>query len=319
MGTGHDRRIAQQSPFQGESVAADQVTLLCYFCPGCAALAVAVEGNGSRSTDVANQDEHGQEQERTLQLMSEAAKFSAPLVKVVDETKGHFGIASAVLVRWQGVRLAFTAEHVLREKTKALVLDMPAIDHRARPTKMPEEALVAKPIFRDPAIDLLVLDARHVRHLTGLGKEDYDLTKSAKVAAESLRTSPMPSAIIYGYLGPETGVANIGGWRMFDPPPYHARGQLTLVENDRIVARFEEHAIVTRNVEAYPQLAKLKAEGASRNLKGTSGSGLWVPTPGGVVLAGLLRGPASGQIGDPDIAFTPIWVILRELAAHWKV
>lgn len=264
-------------------------------------------------------DQRKREEQLTMQLMSEAAKFTAPLVNVVDETKGHFGIASAVLVRWQGVRLAFTAEHVLRENTKAMVLDMPAIDHRVRPAKMPEEALEARPIYRDPAIDLLVLDARHVRHLTELGKEDYDLTKSAKVAAESLRTNPLPSAIIYGYLGPETGVANVGEWRMFDPPPYQARGQVTLVENDRIVARFEEHAIVARNVEAFPQVAKLKAEGASRNLKGTSGSGLWVPTPGGVVLAGLLRGPANGQVGDPDILFTPIWVILRELAAHWKV
>lgn len=269
-------------------------------------------------THVSDDDQRKREEQRTLQLMSEAAKFTAPLVKVVDATKGHFGIVSAVLVRWQGVRLAFTAEHVLRENTKALVLDMPAIEHRTRPTKMPEAALEARPIYRDPDIDLLVLDARHVRHLTELGKEDYDLTKSAKVAAKSLRTSPMPSSILYGYLGPETGVANIGAWRMFDPPPYHARGQVTIVEDDRIVARFEEHTIATRNVEAFPQLAKLKVEGASRNLKGTSGSGLWVPTPGGVVLAGLLKGPASGKIGDPDIAFTPIWVILRE-ASHWKL
>lgn len=251
--------------------------------------------------------------------MAEAATFTAPLIAVVDETKGHFGIASIVLVRWEGVRLAFTAEHVLREKPKALVLDVPAIDHRMRPTKMPDAALEAQLIYRDPAIDLLVLDARHLKHLIALGKMDYDLAKSAKVTSISLRTNPLPSAIIYGYIGPETGAANIGGWRMFDPPPYHAKGQITLVEDDRIVARFEEHVVIARNIEAYPQLAKLKAEGASRNLQGTSGSGLWIPTPDGVVLAGLLRRPASGQIGDPDIAFTPIWVILREFAAHWKV
>jgi hypothetical protein len=260
-----------------------------------------------------------QQTQRTLQLMSEAATFTAPLIAVVDETKAHFAIASTVLVRWQGVRLAFTAEHISREKPKALILDMPAIDHRMRPTKMPDTALEAQLIYRDPAIDLLVLDARHLKHLIALGKTDYDLAKSAKVSAVSLRTNPMPSAIIYGYIGPETGAANIGGWRMFDPPPYHARGQITRVEDDRIVARFEEHEVIARNVEAYPQLAKLKVEGASQNLKGTSGSGLWVPTPDGVVLAGLLRGPANGQIGDPNIVFTPIWIILRELAAHWKV
>jgi hypothetical protein len=268
---------------------------------------------------VADEDLFEQEQERTLQLMSEAAKFTVPLVSIADETKGHFGIASAVLVRWRGVRLGFTADHILRENPKALVFDIPAMDHRTRPAKMPEAALEARPLYRDPDIDLLVLDARHLRHVIELGKEGYDLTKSAKAASESLRTNPLPSAIIYGYLGPETNAANVGRWRMFDPPPYQARGQVTLVEEDQIIARFEEHVIIARNVEAYPQLAKLKAEGASRNLKGTSGSGLWVPTPSGVVLAGLLRGPASGQVGDPDILFTPIWVILRELAAHWKV
>lgn len=259
------------------------------------------------------------ETRRTLQLMSEAARFTIPLISIFDETADHFGIASTVLVRWQGVRLAFTAEHVLRNAPKALVFDMPAIDHRIQPTKMPETALAAKPVYRDPAIDFLALDARHLKHVIELGKTDYDLAKSTRVTAASLRTAPLPSAIIYGYLGCETNVAHIGGWPMFDPPPYHARGQITQVDDVRIVARFQEHEIVSRNVEAYPQLAKLTAKGASRNLKGTSGSGLWVPTPDGVVLAGLLRGPASGQIGDPDIVFTPIWVILRELAAHWKV
>jgi hypothetical protein len=65
----------------------------------------------------------------------------------------------------------------------------------------------------------------------------------------------------------------------------------------------------------FPELADVQINGKSRDLSGTSGSGLWIVRKDRIHLAGILRGPASGMVGDPDIRFTPVWLLREFLKA----
>lgn len=52
----------------------------------------------------------------------------------------------------------------------------------------------------------------------------------------------------------------------------------------------------------------MRISGGSRDLQGMSGSGLWLRDDHGVVLAGILKG-ALGYVGDPELRFTPVWML----------
>ncbi len=76
--------------------------------------------------------------------------------------------------------------------------------------------------------------------------------------------------------------------------------------------------LLLHNTEVFPQLKEMGVSGASRDLSGMSGSGLWVADVDRIFLAGILTGPASGKIADPEIRFTPVWVLrtlLEEVTA----
>jgi hypothetical protein len=125
---------------------------------------------------------------------------------------------------------------------------------------------------------------------------------------------PSASGIITGIWAAESQYEQVGDAMLFDPFAYTAKGEIVAVDEHEIAARFEEHEVVVWDEAEREKANKITPEGASRNLKGMSGSGLWIPVDGGgIAFAGILKGPKT-EIGDPDIVFTPVWTIARRLA-----
>lgn len=92
---------------------------------------------------------------------------------------------------------------------------------------------------------------------------------------------------------------------------YTAKGEITDVHDHTITARFEENMVLDGDGKHKDDAAQIVPEGKSRNLKGMSGSGLWIAREdGGVSFAGILCRPGTEK-GDPDIVFTPVWDVVR--------
>jgi hypothetical protein len=160
-----------------------------------------------------------------------------------------------------------------------------------------------------PEDDLAVLDAEKVDFAIAR-KEPFDMKKIDRLTSIDLRDGD--ACFISGAWGSEMSVTPVGENRHFDVPLYAGQGWIKTVTSREIISRHEEEEVRKCNVEDFPNLKGIKVTGGSRDLSGMSGSGLWILGEDGTLLAGILTGPASGEIADPDIHHTPVWV-LREL------
>lgn len=220
------------------------------------------------------------------------------------------GAASSVYLQLGESYLAVTCRHVeagsdlcyvgaaATEPTMAGLLSMPASD--------PSWPLV---VWTDADIAFFKADPKRVR---ANKREFVDMKAALPLTREKLPT--LASAIITGIWAAESRYEPHQDAMLFDPFDYTAKGEIVTVDEYEITARFEEHEVVVWDEAQRHKANKIKPQGASRNLKGMSGSGLWVPVKGGgVALAGILKGPKT-YIGDPLIVFTPIWTIASRLA-----
>ena len=122
---------------------------------------------------------------------------------------------------------------------------------------------------------------------------------------------PNTTAIICGIWAEESEYVPVFGTLLLNPFPYAAKGVVSDVANHRITARFEENDIFVFGGNDQDRAKKINTSGGSRDLKGMSGSGLWIPQANGPPsFAGILSHPKTEE-GDPDIEFTPAWGVLR--------
>jgi len=221
------------------------------------------------------------------------------------------GAASSVYLQFGDHLFAVTCRHV-EAKSDLWYVNAAAIE----PTR---DGLVSMPgsepswplvVWTDADIAFFKADSERVE----ANKRAFlDLKAGPVLSREKLK--PKTSALITGIWAAESQFEPHSDAMLFDPFAYTAKGEVLAVEEHEITGRFEEHEVVVCHEAEREKANKIKPEGASRNLKGMSGSGLWIPVNGGgVALAGILKGPKT-DIGDPDIVFTPVWTIARRLAS----
>lgn len=221
----------------------------------------------------------------------------------------HCGAASSVYMRCGGHYFAVTCRHVEAQTDMWYVNSSaiePTLDKLASmPGSVPSWPQV---VWTDADIAFFQADPKTVE----ANKRAFVDVKSGDVLTrEKLQVAT--SVIITGIWAAESRYEQVFDAMLFDPFPYTALGEITEIGEHEITARFEEHEVAIWNEAERQRSHKITPKGASRNLKGMSGSGLWVQAEdGGVILAGILKGPKT-EVGDPDIVFTPIWTIVRRL------
>ena len=224
------------------------------------------------------------------------------------------GAASSVYVQFGDHHFAVTCRHV-EANSDLWYVNAAAIE----PTRKGLESMPGSEpswpqvVWTDADIAFFQADPKRVE---ANGRAFLDLKAGPVLSREKLK--PQTSAIITGIWAAESQFEPHSDAMLFDPFAYTAKGEVVAVEEHEITARFEEHEVVVWDESEREKANKIKPEGASRNLKGMSGSGLWIPVNGGeVALAGILRGPKT-EIGDPEILFTPVWTIVRRLAGLFR-
>ncbi len=224
------------------------------------------------------------------------------------------GAASAVYMAAGGKTLGISCRHV-EANSDIWYVNSPAIEETREALFSLPASSPSWPMALWTAADLAVFAVDEAR-LRKNKRECLAITAGTIVQRDHLK--PGTSAIITGIWAEQSQYEAIGDKMLFAPFPYTAKGEVTLVEEHRIVGRFEEHHVLVWDKKSEKLAAQLQPKGSSRNLKGMSGSGLWIPTKtGNVIFAGILRGPASGVVGDPDIAFTPVWDVVRLINLMW--
>ncbi len=223
----------------------------------------------------------------------------------------HCGAASSVYVEFGDHCFAVTCRHV-EAKSDLWYVNSPAIAATLQGLASMPASSPSWPLAVWTVADLAFFQADPER-VRDNRRAFVDLKAGSVLTREQLPMSA--SGIITGIWAAESQYEQVGDTMLFDPFAYTAKGEVIAVEEHEITARFEEHEVVVWHEAEREKANKIKPKGASRSLKGMSGSGLWIPVNGGgVALAGILKGPKT-DIGDPDIVFTPVWTIARRLAS----
>jgi len=246
--------------------------------------------------------------ERIEQAWTEAKQYTRPVVclKRVGENLFSLSLGSCVEIQADdNHRIAVTCRHVVAN-ADFVSCQVPPVDLNGRLLQAPEvSASKILAMTVEPDLAALAVDDKGAS-----GTSCYRLAHSAKLTADLLTRFVGVTAIIWGMFGGKTIVEEHKIATLLSMPPYAAKGIIRTVRPDVIVATFEEHIEVVRNIRDFPQLADINIDkGQSRHLGGMSGSGLWVVTADGIMLAGILRRPEDEIDANPHIEFIPVWVV----------
>ena len=256
-------------------------------------------------------------------IASEAAKqvenagavvpqYTARVVCVQFDSTGHTVVSagSGLYIRHLDDAVMLTCWHVIRGLPYIVV-----------PTLKMNSWISAKPVQSGPAlyvdhcpdIDLAVFKLPPEQSLGA--KSYYCLADSSAVTLDRMSKNIRTFAVMCGAWGEMTDILPVRKDAMFvSTPLYLGGGPIVSASNDEIVVAFNERGQLFKNVADFEQLSGVTATGASRDLSGTSGSGLWVWLDGKWVLAGVLLGPRRTP-GDPEIRFRPIWKVREWLSS----
>lgn len=225
----------------------------------------------------------------------------------VKERKVEFDGASCVYIQHRSHVCAVTCEHVVRFTDSLYILLIPQSPKPALIDLQTKTVAPAKLLLTNPELDLAVLDISSV-DFQAAGKSPYALQRSAFVDEDWAKEELIGTAsFIYGAWGNFVRRMPFGESNMFvETPFYSAGGPIVAVTKTTIIADFSENRELFRNTADFPQLKAVRISGGSRDLSGTSGSGLWVVVENQVCLVGILKG-AEEKVGDPRIRFIPVW------------
>jgi hypothetical protein len=236
------------------------------------------------------------------------AKHTGVLLYRRKTAKGpaDFGLGACVHIEYQGHRFSVTCEHVTENADELYNLVItPSQEPRPLVISELSPATVIKSV---PQIDLAILDSQNEDFAAAL-KQPYPLANSDYVTQECLEHEPGALSVIAAAFASHARIVPHGKVIYFEGPVYAAGGPIISVSSVSIIADFREKQRLYHNVELFPQLEDMQISGASRDLSGMSGSGLWIRNDHGVVLAGILKGTASGRVGDPELRFMPVWLL----------
>lgn len=142
----------------------------------------------------------------------------------------------------------------------------------------------------------------------------YDITRSDIVTISWLADRKNCAAFILGYWGTRT---KCGFWEdgqsYVETFLYGGCGPLVQVESGELLADMSENSIIFRNPRL-PKRTTPKVTNRRRNLKGISGSGLWMLLDDGPILVGVVLGARPGRRDQHLIRATPVWQLRTWMA-----
>ena len=243
-------------------------------------------------------------------LLPCVAKHTGIIVFTPKTSPGvsHYGCASCVFVEHRDRRFAVTCEHVTRAADSVRIL---AIRPSLEPTPLGPvtQLLPARILHENAEHDFAILDAQAIDFVAAC-KEPFLIAKSELVTQSFLDREIGVLCFIWGALGSSVEATPREQGVYVEVPIYSNGGSIKTVTQVMITGEFREEQIHLVDHSLFPQLSNTQISGDSRDLSGMSGSGLWVAGEGHTYsLAGILKGPASGRIGDPEIRFTPVWTL----------
>jgi len=231
-------------------------------------------------------------------------KHTARVVCVQFRSTGHTVVSagSGLYVRYADDSLVLTCWHVIKGLPYVVV-----------PSLKTNTPMGAKPVENGPALyvdhsaDLDLAIFKLPPEQTLEDKTYYSLTDSSAVTFDRVSRNFGSLAVMCGAWGKMSDFLQLRKGALFvSTPLYIGGGPIVSATDNEIVVSFNERGQIFKNVADFEQLSGVSATGASRDLSGTSGSGLWVWLDKKWVLAGVLVGPRTA-VGDPEIRFRPIW------------
>ncbi len=225
----------------------------------------------------------------------------------VSEAKPQVRSLASGLLLWPSIpSLLVTCNHVTR-KGKVHYFG-PGRLHQDRVPEGPRTHVVAPAalVAENRDFDLALLRG-DISQPSPSDRIPYDITRSDIVTSSWLAERKSCAAFILGYWGARTKCASWDDGQFYvETFLYGGCGPLVQVESGELLADMSEDAIVFRNPRL-PKRATPKVTNRRRNLKGISGSGLWMLLDDGPILVGIVLGTRQGRRDQHLIRATPIW------------
>ena len=233
-----------------------------------------------------------------------------PLSEPVGGKSEARAFGSCVHLTYKGHDLTVTCDHVAKEDciyfTNPKGLLTPSVPEGEHPTTPGVHLL-----DRSKPLDLALFSSDALA-MEQHGKTRYDLAKSAVVTRELLADPKHKglASFIYGVWGKQTsGFVYPDGLAYMQVITYSGLGPIHEVTEDLIVTDHAEKEDLREGEPTLKQIEDIEITGGYRDIKGCSGSGLWIMADG-PVLAGILCRPREAPADQHLIEFTPVWQVL---------
>jgi hypothetical protein len=224
--------------------------------------------------------------------------------KAVREKMG-----SCLHLTFQATKASVTCDHCLPEECFYFT-GAPRLAYNRIPDNLAVHQVMRDSVTvlsRRKQQDIALLETAQI-NLRGAGKVWFSVAEMNKADVSQQIGKP---CFIYGMYGAGTRVAHYvqDGLEYTQVPTYVAKGTLSSVEDEFLVADFTEGTIVMVNSQSFPHLSNLEPLGGYRDISGCSGSGLWIKKPD-YQLLGVLRGSRTPIQADKHlVVFAPVWQV----------
>lgn len=215
------------------------------------------------------------------------------------------GFGSALSLHYQGERLTVTCEHVTSRGN--LVYGGPEwLDKPIAPTSSERSVSPTRGLGNCSRLDLALLE-----ELSSSNATPYPLERSEMITGEWLKAQRGTAAFVHGFWSNKAKCFPYpDGMFYLEAPYYSAIGPLKEVRETEIVGDFAERSILFKNDDAFMQLRNLTPTGGDRDLRGISGSGLWMVYDDSPVLVGVVLGRKPRRRNRHLIRATPVWQLI---------
>ncbi|MEO7931536.1 MAG: hypothetical protein ABIT76_00110 [Chthoniobacterales bacterium] len=237
------------------------------------------------------------------------------IVLSIEKGTGKCGAAGCVHVLFRGLEYVITCHHVLKNDrdyfTGPLRLKKDMIEEDMKHEVPPMEF-----IGSDIACDVAVFRLKGIQ-LQDIPKSAYDLSQSP-FTFDNLSKNLGLLSFIYGTPGFAQRYFQYPDLVLYmNTPVYIAHGPIMEVLPEKIVSDFAEKDLLELNTNVAPQLVGFQPSGGARDLRGMSGSGLWIYSglSDKFELAGILRGRNDhcDLATEHLINFCPVWKLTEFL------
>jgi len=231
----------------------------------------------------------------------------------IDQSDQLSGVGSCIYIISPNKKAIWgvTCNHVLKEDEKYFIgakrLEEPKIPREFH--TVPEINIIK----RSSEDDLVFFDTTGI-NLSAAKKGPIDIFQSSTITLDRIKRNLKNAMVISGVPGLFAEFTAVASDSIYSELPlYTAIGPVVEVDETTLIGDFTEKKILFKNTSDFPKLENEQATGGSRDLRGMSGSGGWIRTSEGILVAGILAGPKQATDTIHLIRFVPVWKVISAL------